>query len=159
MILSGTGHRPDKLGGYKLPNPTYDKICQNIEHTLLDLKPEKVISGFCIGYDLWLANIAMKLKIPVMAAVPFEGQEKNWPADSQRIYNILLNKASEKVIVCDGGYSAHKMQLRNEFLVDQCDVLLACWNGEKSGGTYNCMNYCTRKFPNKKILIIDPSLT
>ena len=45
MIVAFTGHRPQKLGGYKLPNPTYIKVCQEIESTLKELKPEKVISG------------------------------------------------------------------------------------------------------------------
>lgn len=49
MIVAFTGHRPDKLGGYKLPNPTYVKVCQQIETKLVELKPEKIISGMALG--------------------------------------------------------------------------------------------------------------
>jgi uncharacterized phage-like protein YoqJ len=154
MILAGTGHRNQKLGGFQLPNPTYIKVCQAIEKNLLQLKPEKVISGMALGYDQWLANIAIKLKIPLIAAVPFKGQESVWAKASQAAYNRLLTKASEIIVVNEGGYSAHKLQLRNEWLVNHCDLLLACWNGDESSGTYNCINYA--KLKNKEIIFINP---
>lgn len=156
MIVSFTGHRPDKLGGYIIPNPTYIHICQQIEKTLLEFKPEKVISGMALGIDQWAAFIATKLGIPFIAAVPFEGQEKAWPQHSQSIYNKLLGKAAEKVVVCDGGYSAHKMQLRNEWMVNNCDTLIAIWD-KTPGGTGNCVNYA--QSIKKNIVFINPSLT
>lgn len=153
MIIAGTGHRPPKIGGYKLPNPTYNKICQEIEKILLKLKPEKVISGMALGFDMWLANVAYKLGIPFLAAIPFEGQEKAWPASSQKTYHALLNKAVEKVIVCEGGYSSYKMQIRNEWMVDHCDTLIAVWD-ETPGGTGNCVKYA--QSIEKKIIYINP---
>lgn len=155
MIVAFTGHRPDKLGGYKLPNPTYIKICQKLDKALRELKPSKALSGMALGIDQWAANVCVKLEIPFVAVIPFVGQEKMWPADSQRIYNNLLTKAAEKVIVSEGGYSAAKMQIRNQYLVDNCDLLIAVYNGDKTGGTANCINYA--KEIGKKILIIDPT--
>lgn len=156
-ILAGTGHRPPKLGGYKLPNPIYIKVCQQTEKILLEEKPDKVISGMALGFDLWLAHVAIKLGIPVLAAVPFDGQESAWPQSSQQLYNALLKKASEIIIVSEGGYSASKMQVRNEFMVDKCDLVLACYNGDQTGGTANCIAYAKNK--NKPIIYIDPTLT
>lgn len=159
MIIAGTGHRPDKLPnketGYKLPNPTYIKICKEIEKHLLELKPEKVISGMALGYDSYLAFVTLKLGIPLIAAVPFQGQELAWPQASQNAYNALLKRATEVVIVSEGGYSAHKMQIRNEWMVNHCDVLLACYDGSP-GGTGNCIKYA--KNLNKNIIIIDPKI-
>lgn len=153
MIVSFTGHRPQKLGGFKLPNPTYIKVCQKIESTLKELNPEKVISGMALGVDQWAAFISYKLKIPFIAAVPFINQESKWPTFSQETYNKLIKLASEKVIVSDGEYSANKMQIRNEWMVDRCDQLIAIWDGS-SGGTGNCVNYAKSK--NKSIIYIDP---
>jgi uncharacterized phage-like protein YoqJ len=158
MIIAGSGHRPSKLGGYNLPNPIYCYVCQQIEKVLLELKPEKVISGMCIGYDQYLANIAIKLKIPLLAAIPFEGQEKKWTTSYQRIYNKLLSKASEIVIVSPPGYSAEKMQIRNEFMVDRCDILLACWD-RSAGGTGNCVKYAQSVKKTEEIIFIDPRLS
>jgi len=154
MIIACTGHRPPKLGGYELPNAIYNEICQKTEKILLELKPDKCISGMALGYDSYFANICIKLNIPLVAAIPFEGQEKMWPEKSKKIYQSLLQKASEKIIVCEGGYSAYKMQIRNEYLVNNSDILLACFNGS-SGGTKNCVEYARKM--KKEIIIIDPS--
>lgn len=140
MIVTFTGHRPDKLGGYKLPNPTYNYVCQQIEKNLLELKPDTAISGMALGVDQWAAFICYKLKIPFMAAIPFKGQESAWPNASQQTYHNLLKKAYDQTIVCEGSYSAKKMQIRNEFMTDRCDVLIAIFNGSP-GGTGNCINY------------------
>lgn len=160
MIIAGTGHRPDKLPnketGYNLPNPTYIKICQETEKHLLRLKPDKVISGMALGFDQYLASVSYKLGIPFIAAIPFAGQEKAWPTKSQKTYNKLLSVASEVITVSEGGYSGYKMQVRNEYMCDKCDVLLACYNGDGSGGTYNCIQYAKRN--GKEIIIIDPKI-
>lgn len=157
MIVSGSGHRPDKLPnketGYKLPNPTYIKVCQQIEKYLKEVKPEKVITGMALGYDMWLANIAYKLNIPFIAAIPFDKQESKWPESSQKTYHNLLKLASDKIIVSPGGYSPEKMQIRNQWMVDNCDQLLACFDGS-SGGTANCIKYA--ESVKKPIFIINP---
>jgi uncharacterized phage-like protein YoqJ len=156
MILAGTGHRPNKLGGFHLPNPTYNYLCQEIEKVLLELKPSQVISGFALGFDQWLAHLAIQQGIPVIAAVPFVGQESIWPEASQKTYRKLLAKATEVVIVSEGGYAAYKLQIRNEWMVNKCDTLLACFrSNETSGGTYNCLQYA--KSVNKNIIVIDPN--
>lgn len=159
MIIAGTGHRCDKLPnkqtGYTLPNPTYNYICQEVEKVLLQHQPEKVISGFAQGFDQYLAHVTIKLGIPLIAAIPFVGQEKIWPAASQLKYNKLLSQAAEVVIVSAGGYTASKMQIRNCWMADRCDKLLACWN-HSAGGTSNCIDYA--KSISKDIIYIDPRL-
>ena len=153
MIIAGTGRRPNNLGGYNIPNPTYNKVCKEIKRVLLEQKPDKVISGFALGFDQWLANMAIKLNIPVIAAIPFKGQESQWNEESQRIYNILLNKCSEQVIVSEGNFSAYKMHKRNEWMVDHCDILITAWDNVKSGGTYECIKYAESL--NKTIIHLD----
>jgi uncharacterized phage-like protein YoqJ len=153
MIVAFTGHRPDKLGGYKLPNDTYIRVCQKIDTTLRELNPEKVISGMALGIDQWAAMIAHKLGIPFLAAIPFEGQEKAWPETSQKTFRLLRKLAAEEVIVSSGGYSADKMQVRNIWMVDNCDTLIAVWDGT-SGGTANCVAYA--ESVGKTIIRINP---
>jgi uncharacterized phage-like protein YoqJ len=154
MIVAFTGHRPDKLGGYKIPNDTYIRVYQKIESALKELKPEKVITGMALGVDQWAAAIAYKMKIPFLAAIPFEKQESKWPEQSQQAYRLLRKLATEEVIVCPGGYSADKMQTRNKWMVDHCDKLIAIFDGSK-GGTGNCVDYA--KSISKEIYLIDPS--
>lgn len=154
MIIGFTGHRPDKLGGYKVPNPVYIKVCNEIQKILKEQKPEKIISGMALGVDQWAAYIAYKMKIPFVAAVPFEGQEVKWPAKSQDTYHHLLTKASEIVITSAGGYSAFKLQTRNRWMVDYSDKMIAVWDGT-TGGTANCINYAESL--KKEIIFIDPA--
>lgn len=153
MIASFTGHRPNKLGGYQIPNPTYTYIIQELNNILLKLKPEKAISGMALGWDQWAAQTCIDLQIPFIAAIPFVGQEKIWPQSSIDIYNVLLQKAIEQVIVCEGGYAAWKMQKRNEWMVDRSDIVIACFDGT-NGGTANCIRYAKEK--NKELIIINP---
>lgn len=155
MIIAFTGHRPDKIGGYKLPNPTYIHICQQIDKALREFNPSKVIVGGALGIDSWAAMIAYKLKIPYLLAIPFEGQELKWPEESQKTYRLLRKLASEEVIVSPGGYAIDKMQVRNKFMCDSCDKLIAIWNGTR-GGTANCINYA--KSIGRDIFYIDPTL-
>lgn len=156
MIVAFTGHRPDELGGWDLPNPTYIHVCQQIEKTLKEVQPEKVISGMALGVDQWAANIAVKLNIPFVAAMPFMGQDSVWNAESKKTFQTLLKMASEQVIVSEGGYTAAKMQTRNEYMCDNCDVLIAVFKQtETSGGTYNCVQYA--KSIGRKIIFIDPN--
>lgn len=153
-LVAFTGHRPDKLGGYKLPNPTYMHVCREIEKALIQLKPDKIISGMALGVDQWAANIALKLGIPFIAAVPFLGQEGKWPDSSKKIYKMLLDKAAEIVIVSEGGYAAGKLQARNKWMVDHADIVIAVYNGDATGGTANCVKYA--KEHDKEMVYITP---
>lgn len=153
MIVGITGHRPKILGGYKIPNPTYRFIVSETEKFLTENKATKIITGMCIGYDQWAAELAIKLKIPFIAAIPFIGQELLWPTDSQLAYRKILSQAEHVEIVSPGGFASWKMHARNRWIVDHSDVMLAAFNGTK-GGTFNCIEYA--KEQNKQLKIINP---
>lgn len=156
MKISFTGHRPSKLGGFSLPNPTYNYVCKETEKLLLKYKPDKTLSGMAIGYDQYAAAVCIRLKIPFVSVRPFVGQELKWPEQSQIAYNKLLALAAEDVIVSSGSYTASKMHIRNAYLVDNCDLLIACFDGSNSGGTYSCIEYA--KKIGREVVVIDPRL-
>lgn len=153
MILGFTGMRPPKIGGYKIPNPIYNYVYKSIQEKLKELNPEKLICGMALGSDQIAAVVAYRLGIPFVAAVPFEGQETKWIAKDQEKYHKLLKKADSIVIVNGGGYQASKLQIRNVWIVDNCDKLLAVWDNSK-GGTSNCVDYA--KSVNRELIQIDP---
>src|SRR3546814_11284050 len=82
-----------------------------------------------LGWDTAWALAALDLGVPLTAAVPFSGQEKSWPAESQRRFHSILERAAAVEIVCPGGFAAHKMQTRNEWMVDHADGVVALWAG------------------------------
>jgi uncharacterized phage-like protein YoqJ len=141
MIIAGTGHRPDKLGGYE--NRTRLALGGLATEYLAQKRPDLVISGMALGWDQALAGAAVALEIPFLAIIPFEGQERKWPEDARARYKRLLAAATE-VIVISPWPSTKAMQLRNEAMVDRCDRVVALWDGSW-GGTFNCVKYAEKK--------------
>lgn len=141
MILAGTGHRPEKLGGYgadvfqRLYNLAYDVLGEQ--------QPSLVLSGMALGWDQALALAANVRGIPFHAYVPFAEQEKRWSPGMQANYHELLRVAEKVVVTCPGTYAAWKMQKRNEAMVDASDRLAVLWDGTR-GGTGNCVSYAER---------------
>ena len=81
-----------------------------------------------------------------MAAVPFEGQDSQWGDRARNDYEKLLLCASTVHVVCERDVfeevgPAWCMQKRNEWMVDNSGGVLALWNGDRSGGTFNCLEY------------------
>lgn len=138
MILAATGHRPDKLGGY---NPALAVLRTEVAMDWMQVQSiARGITGMALGWDQDFALACFELGIPYTAAVPFDGQESAWPDKSKRIYRWLMNRAAEVTIVSPGEYSSAKMLKRNIWMVDECDHLLALYDGSQ-GGTQHCLRY------------------
>lgn len=138
-----TGHRPEKLGGYK-PNPIQNWVIEQLDALLkraLHSDPKvEVISGMALGADQWWATCAIRQGIPVHAFIPFEGYYLKWPETSMETYKQILSQCVEVKICCPPGYQAEKMQIRNELMVMAATHHVAIWDGS-SGGTANAVKY------------------
>lgn len=153
ITVSGTGHRPDKLGGYhnidvneSVAVPFLSKYLEYL-HSIYSSGDQAdrvvVISGMAQGWDTWLALAAIESKCCyLIAACPFKGQGAPWPPKAQLKHSSILELADEVVFVC-ANYDHDSMQLRNEYMVDNSDCLIAMHNGAK-GGTKNCLDYAER---------------
>ena len=139
MILGFTGHRPVSLPG-KYSEHTERALMSTADSILARYKPEKVVSGMALGWDTAVAQSAINRGISLIAAVPFESQSSKWPRTSQDRYQKLLDRANQIEIISSGNYSLQAMQLRNQWIVDRCDLLMALWHQDKSG-TKNCVDY------------------
>lgn len=144
LVLAGTGHRPDELGGYG--DEVFWKLVKVCEYGLNYTKPNLVVTGMALGFDQALAQACVEMKIPFHAYIPFVGQESRWPFASKQQYKRLLTQAEAVTAVCEPGFAAWKMHKRNEVMVDRSDVLLALYNPAKtSGGTFECLRYAKGK--------------
>lgn len=141
-VIAGTGHRPDKLGGYN--NAVLKRLTDLARAYLKRETPDFVISGMALGWDTALAVAAIELDLKLIAAVPFKGQESRWQKVDRDTYQHILTQCHLVEIVCSGGYSAEKMQTRNAWMVDNCNILAALWDGTK-GGTGNCLEYARKQ--------------
>jgi predicted Rossmann fold nucleotide-binding protein DprA/Smf involved in DNA uptake len=107
-----------------------------------------------LGGDTLFALACLELEIPLLAAIPFCDQEKRWPKASKELYyEILNNKLVTSHIVTQGAYNLTAFQIRNEYMVDLCDKLLAIHDGTR-GGTYNTVRYA--QSIDKDIILINP---
>lgn len=147
MIICGTGHRPNKLGGYGAA--ASDRLMLLARDWIICYKPEHVISGGALGWDQALAWACVFTSTPYTLALPFRGFESMWPRESQKKLGELVDTATNVNYICDDGYAAWKMQKRNEAMVDRADQILAMWDGS-SGGTANCIRYAEKQ--NKPIV-------
>ena len=139
MILGFTGHRPAFLPG-SYSDRTNRALLNTADFILAQYKPTKVISGMALGWDTAVAQSAIDRGIGLIAAVPFKSQSSKWPQHSQNRYQKLLNRAERIEIVSSGDYSLQAMQLRNQWIVNYCDLLIALWHQDRSG-TKNCVDY------------------
>lgn len=163
MILGITGHRPSSpsMGGYTIPNPTYEKVYAALKEKFELLKPNKIISGMALGTDQWAVSVALELEIPFVAAVPCDGQDRMWPDDSKAKYKEYLDLAEEVVIVSPGPYAPEKMHFRDKWIVDNSDCLLGVWSGIRKGGTFATIRYAEKSINRGRdydIYLINPDL-
>lgn len=158
MKIAITGHRPNKLGNdYNLTSPLLMSIKETIMDVLIseceNLKELTLISGMALGIDTLFANIAIENNIPFIASIPCQGQASVWSSETREKWNELLSKACQVVNVSGKIlYEPYMMQKRNEWMVNNCDILIAVWDGT-SGGTKNCIDYAISK--NKRIVYVD----
>lgn len=142
MITAVTGHRGSKLG-YGREVDT--RLTKTAIIYFSKNRPDEIITGMALGWDMAVAEAADILRIPFTAAVPCPSQASQWPKQSQNRWNWLLSGA-KYVHYCCEEYSPRAMQIRNEFMVDNAEQLVALWDGS-SGGTGNCIRYATGKIP------------
>lgn len=151
--LAATGHRPDKLGGYNPANPVRRWVREQLWTVVEHERPSRMISGLALGVDQDWAALAILAGVPLVAAVPFAGQELLWPSESRCVYRKLIAAADEIVVVSEGGYAPAKMFARNIWMVDHCDAIAAVWDGSL-GGTAHCVAYADKR--GRRIIRIDP---
>lgn len=159
-----TGHRPNKLGGYNYRNPIAISVKSRMKEVvkeLIDRGTTTFISGMALGVDTWGAQIVLEEresnpKIKLISAVPFLGQEFKWFKESQDEFNRIIEQADKVVVVSEGGYAPYKMQVRNEYMVNSSQNVVAVWDGT-SGGTGNCVKYALKANHNPQIIKINPN--
>lgn len=160
--LCFSGHRPNKLGGYSGRHA--EQLQRNLANKLIAVIRRSYVAGFstfisggAVGVDQIAAQAVLQFReqnpVQLIIAAPFPSQPKLWSAGVREKYRVLLNMA-DQIIYCSGDpYSANKMQIRNEWMVDKSQAMIAVWDGS-AGGTRNCTEYARNRIP---ILLIHPN--
>lgn len=73
------------------------------------------------------------INITVEIAVPCENQSEKRNAAQRLIYDDILGRA-DKITLVQKSYDEKCYQKRNEYMIDNSSLLIACFDG-KAGGT------------------------
>lgn len=148
-----TGHRPHKLPwGYDEGDSRCVELKAIIAEQLSLLYiggTRRFICGMAAGCDFYFAEEVIRLSrerrgVVLEAAIPFAGQQNSLPTDELRLrYKKILDHCEAQTVI-SSGYHRFCMQLRNRYMVDMSDKLLAVSAGI-AGGTDYTIDYARRK--------------
>ena len=144
MKVAATGHRPFKLypdSMFKgvLPEAE-DKLHRLAGRALRRLGATEVISGMARGWDLAVAWAALDMGLPLTAAIPFKGQDENWNGRHRALYGRALEAAARVHVQSEGQFTRAYL-LRDEWMVDHAEHVLALYSGARGGGTAYTVEY------------------
>jgi hypothetical protein len=150
-VISLTGHRPDKLAGYDMTDDFYNRLRQRliriIERSLAQYPIVECHSGMALGADtVWAeAIIACREKygrdrVPFVAEIPDYKQSSRWPYRSREKWSALMqyaDRVNQYAPQNKGKSYAYILNQRNIGMISACDILIAVYNGDATGGTAN----------------------
>lgn len=137
-----TGHRPSDLG---TSTASAKEALRKAIEDAIQHGATNFITGGAIGVDTYAAQLVIEAKatnpnIKLYIAVPFRGFTKYW-SDAQRAeYADTIRKCDGFKIVCDKP-SKRAYHVRNHFMVDRADAVIAYWSGKRNGGTFATVQY------------------
>ena len=139
-----TGHRPEKLSW------DVKDVCSWLEQEIRKAVLAgftTFISGMARGVDIWAAQIVLRLKdegkkIHLICACPYNGFERGWDTSWKECYLDILKRA-DLVKYISPKYSPDCFQVRNEWMVDHSNRVIAVFNGKPSG-TKNTIDYANK---------------
>ncbi|NER37701.1 MAG: hypothetical protein F6J93_27695 [Oscillatoria sp. SIO1A7] len=127
QIVTFTGHRPNKLA----PNAK-----QDIKHMLNQIDSPCVVRiGMALGADTLCAEACFELEIEFEAWLPCPNQHS-------RLH--MLPYASKQILVSES-YSRGCMHKRNKAMLKGSDLLIAYYNGDRTGGTAHTVKTATKQ--------------
>lgn len=143
-----TGYRPAKMPfGYDEGCPSamdFKKRLRDTIETLIQMNYGHFISGGAMGMDIMAAEAVLALKqkysnITLEMAIPFEEQAIGWSQAYRERWQRCVDEA-DMITVLSRAYTRGCLFARNQYMVTQADLLLACFDG-KEGGTKHTVEY------------------
>jgi hypothetical protein len=119
-------------------------------------EPRTLFCSLATGSDQIAADVAIGLQIRVVAVLPLEGYDKYFSGADLINYRRLLSRSEVVQLVWKG--DPHRAFFEaGKFIIDNCDILIAVWDGEAAeglGGTGDVVEYARPRI--RKIIHINP---
>ena len=132
MRIAVTGHRPKRLKGQQ------KEVKKWLSEQLNKYECTEAISGMAQGADQIFAQAAIEKNIPLICCYPY--RKNFFHQEEQKI----LNKAEDIKFISEAYTGNRVYWFRDKYMVDNCDLLLAVWDGIKAGGTWLTINYAQK---------------
>lgn len=161
--LCFSGHRPKKLFGYDHRTDGNMKFLlklKTIIERLIDKRGMNTfITGMALGVDMWSAQIVLQLKekyphIKLVCAIPCINHSTKWNKEDQEIHSYIMSQADLVYYVSEEPYTAWCMTDRDKWMVDNSITVVAVWDGEEDGGTWQTIKYARKR--QRKIIHLNP---
>ena len=162
-----SGHRPTRFKfGYKETH-TGCKRLKRVMREQFDLLYQQGVREFyvggALGVDMWAAEILLRMKeqsaysdLLLHMVLPFAGHDENWDERSRERLRFIMRHCADTVIIgIPGQLPLACYKLRNQYLVDHADCLLAVYDSDRSirSGTGQTVHYAQRRGLHPIILV------
>ncbi len=142
-----TGHRT-------LSGDLNGKVVREIIEDAIRRGADTFYCGMACGFDLFCCWILSRLRkyytFKVVACIPCRNQEKNFSVEDKILYARMCEACDEVVILSEFYYNGC-MQVRNRYMVDRADEVIAYLNDNRSGTGYT-VRYAREK--GKKVIFV-----
>ncbi len=145
-----TGHR-------KLEEDFSEEELKKVVKCLIEEGVETFYCGMAAGFDLYAAEAVLSYKnkypnIRLIACIPCENQEKSYVETDKKRYVEILKNVEEKVQLYERYFNGC-MLVRNRYMADRADILVAYFKNP-TGGTAYTVKYYREKYPLNEIIFL-----
>ncbi|WP_066174070.1 DUF1273 domain-containing protein [Bacillus marinisedimentorum] len=167
-VAAVTGYKAHELGIFSDEHPGLPYIKKTLEkriRSLADEGLEWVIITGQLGVELWAGETVIGLKdeypdLKLAFITPFLEQEEKWSENNQEYYQLIQSQADFTDSITRRKYeNPGQFQLKNDFLVHKCDMILVLYDEER-GGSPGYIVEAARKMreekPGPELMFITP---
>lgn len=132
-----TGHRSKRLKGQEVKIKKWiDEQLKN--YNVPENKPLFAYSGMAQGADQIFAHVAIDNGYNLICCFPY------FKTNFHPEVETIMKKALSSRFISEKYTGNNVYWLRDKYMVDNCDVLLAVWDGKKKGGTWITVKYAQK---------------
>lgn len=149
-----SGYRPEKFG-FELSDKdrSYVEFTAKLYEKIVDVAEAGVttfFTGMAMGFDILAAEAVLdimrlrpELCLRLIACVPYIEQASGFPPEWKERYDRILEEC-DKVVLLSDKYFKGCFQVRNRYMVDNSDFVIAYYDGSP-GGTRDTVKYAGKK--------------
>lgn len=135
-----------------------ERLRQEIIRSITQDNVTHFMTGMSLGSEQICAEIVLEIKndipsITLECVIPYEKQSAKWLAPQRHRYDKIL-AASDKITLLQTIYSRDCMIKRNHYITENCDFVIAVWDGDRSNAVGQLIR--SARALGRTVMILDP---